>query len=178
MNAAYGLFVWLCIRPGIQEQGTECRKCGEWREYYKWCIYYWAKVLFKKWKKWTASSHKDSVFSCLLFLGTKISKICLRHEKNQPKKTCCFLLLRSVTFTEAVTEVFYLKAVLKHSAIFTGQQLCWGLFLIKYQTRSPATLLKKLQHGCFPVNIATFLIKRIWVGSTNSCSIKIFSEQV
>ena len=71
------------------------------------------------------------------------------------------MLLRSVTFTDAVTEVFYLKAVLKNSAIFTGQQLCWSLFLIKYQARNPATLLKRLQHRCFPVNIATFLIKRI-----------------
>ena len=39
------------------------------------------------------------------------------------------------------------KAVLKNFAIFTGKQLCWGLFLIKF-------MKKRLQHRCFPVKIA------------------------
>ena len=82
-------------------------------------------------------------------------------KKINQKKSMLLLATKKCYIYRSSYGVFYLKAVLKHSAIFTGQQLCWGLFLIKYQTRSPATLLKKLQHGCFPVNIATFLIKRI-----------------
>ena len=45
------------------------------------------------------------------------------------------------------TEVFYKKAVLKYFAIFTGKHLCWSLKFIKM----------RLQHRCFPVNIAKFL---------------------
>ena len=40
-------------------------------------------------------------------------------------------------------EVFYKKAVLKNSAIFTGKHLRWSLFLMKLQAFSPATLLKR-----------------------------------
>ena len=43
-------------------------------------------------------------------------------------------------------EVFYKKAVLKNFVIFTEKHLCWTLFLIK-----------RLQHGFFPVNIVKFL---------------------
>ena len=36
--------------------------------------------------------------------------------------------------------------------------LCWSLLFITLQAFRPATLLKKrLQHRCFPVNIAKFL---------------------
>ena len=42
------------------------------------------------------------------------------------------------------------KAALKNFSIFTGKQLHWRLFLIKF------TLLKKLQRWCFTVNITKF----------------------
>ena len=52
-------------------------------------------------------------------------------------------------------EVLYKNTVLKNLAIFTEKQLCWSLFLIK-----------RLKHGCFPVNIAkclrTPILKNIW----------------
>ena len=50
--------------------------------------------------------------------------------------------------------MFYIKrTVLKNFATFTGKHLCWNLKALR-----PATLLKKrLQHRCFPVNIAKFL---------------------
>ena len=41
------------------------------------------------------------------------------------------------------------NSVLKNSAIFTGKQLCWTLFLMKLQAFRPATVL--------PVNITKFL---------------------
>ena len=54
--------------------------------------------------------------------------------------------------------------VLKDFAIFTGKHLCWNLFLIKIQAWRPATLLKKrLQHRCFPVNVAKFLITATFI---------------
>ena len=39
--------------------------------------------------------------------------------------------------------VFYKKAVPKNFAIFTGKNLCWSFFLIKWQAFRPATLLKR-----------------------------------
>ena len=42
------------------------------------------------------------------------------------------------------------KAVLKNFAILTGYGLCWSLFLTTF-------IKERLQHRCFPVNIATFL---------------------
>ena len=54
---------------------------------------------------------------------------------------------------EAVSEVFYKKAALKNSPIFTRKHLCWSLFLIKLQAWSNF-IKKRLQHRCFPVNIA------------------------
>ena len=55
--------------------------------------------------------------------------------------------------------MFHKKAFLKKSAIFTGKQLCWCLFLIKFQACLKAcnVIKKRLQHKCFPVNIPKFL---------------------
>ena len=39
--------------------------------------------------------------------------------------------------------VFYKKGLLKSFAKFTGEHLCWSLFLIKLQVFRPANLLKR-----------------------------------
>ena len=49
---------------------------------------------------------------------------------------------------------FFKIGTLKDFTIFTRKPLCWSLILIK-----PATLLKRLQHRCFLVNIVKFLRK-------------------
>ena len=49
------------------------------------------------------------------------------------------------------------KPVLKNFAVFTGKHLCWSLFLINVAGLRLVTYLKRLQHRCFPVNIAKFL---------------------
>ena len=46
-------------------------------------------------------------------------------------------------FQKQPPEVFYKKAVLKSSAIFSGKHLCWSLFLIKLKVFRSATLLKR-----------------------------------
>ena len=56
------------------------------------------------------------------------------------------------------SQMFFKKDVLKNFSIFTGKHLCWSLLLNKWQVfRSAALLKKRLQHSCFPVNIAKFL---------------------
>ena len=63
------------------------------------------------------------------------------QEKNQKQKQ--------------PSEVFIENAALKNFGIFTEKHLCWSLFLIKMQACN--FIKRRLQHGCFPVNIAKFL---------------------
>ena len=48
------------------------------------------------------------------------------------------------------SQMFYKINALKNLAIFPGKHLCWRFFLKKF-------IKKRLQHRCFPVNIAKFL---------------------
>ena len=56
-------------------------------------------------------------------------------------------------------QAFCEKGVLRNLAVFPGKHLCWSLFLIKdYKGPQACNFIKKrLQHRCFPVNIAKFL---------------------
>ena len=56
------------------------------------------------------------------------------------------------------SQMFSKTGALKNFAVFTGKNLCWSHFLIKFQDWRPAFLFKKrLQHWCFSVNIVKFL---------------------
>ena len=52
--------------------------------------------------------------------------------------------------------MFYKIDALKNLAIFTGKHLCWRFFLINF-------IKKRLQHKCFPVNIAECLSTAFYV---------------
>ena len=69
----------------------------------------------------------------------------------QNQESYCNLVL--TRFGSSRSHMFFKIGVLRNFAIFTGKQLCWSLFLIKLQT----FIKKRLQHRCFPVNIAKFL---------------------
>ena len=57
------------------------------------------------------------------------------------------------------------KCVVKNLANFTGKHLCWSLFLIKPQTRRPATLLKRNSNtGVFLWNLQK-LLRIKWLAS-------------
>ena len=59
-------------------------------------------------------------------------------------------------FRSSRSQIFF-KYVLKTFAMFTGKHVCWSLFLIKFQVLKACNFIKKrLQHSCFPVNIAKF----------------------
>ena len=59
---------------------------------------------------------------------------------------------QSMSQSMELLEVFYKKVVVKNFAIFTGKHLRWSHFLIKRLH----FIKKRLQHRCFPVNIAKF----------------------
>ena len=63
-----------------------------------------------------------------------------------------------VKFTEATTGgVLYKKLFLKILQYSQEKNCAWVSFLIKLYALSPVTLLKRLQHRRFPVNIVKFL---------------------
>ena len=72
--------------------------------------------------------------------------------------------------TEAATEVFYVKGVLRNFTKFTGKHLCQSLFFNKVAGLRPATLLKKrLWHRCFPVNFVKFLRTPFLQNTSGGC---------
>ena len=64
-----------------------------------------------------------------------------------------YLVLKNLC-RRSCPEMFYKIGVLKNFSKFTEKQLRLSLFFIK---RSVILLKKRLQHRCFPVNIAKFL---------------------
>ena len=58
-------------------------------------------------------------------------------------------------------EVLCKKGGLKHFANFTGKNLCWSLFLIKFTKRKKLFIKNRLQHRCFSAIFGTFLRKPI-----------------
>ena len=55
-------------------------------------------------------------------------------------------------------QVFYKKVALKKFAIFTGTHLYWSPIFNKNADLLSSNLIKKrIQHSCFPLNIAKFL---------------------
>ena len=54
------------------------------------------------------------------------------------------------------------EAVLKIFVILSGKYLCWSLPLIDLQLQDLQFIKKRLQQGCFLVNIAKFLRKLIF----------------
>ena len=71
-------------------------------------------------------------------------KLVKSYKSFRVKPPLEILRTSSKLFLEADTGVVPQKVFFKHFKIFTGKQLCWGLFLTKLQAISPETLLK---HG-------------------------------
>ena len=88
------------------------------------------------------------VFSTLMLL--QHGKLCKLQQQ----------ILRGISRSSR-PEMFFEKAVFKTYAKFTGKHQSRRLFLIKLQAwienGRPATLLKRLQCRCFPVDFAKFL---------------------
>ena len=82
----------------------------------------------------------------------------------------CYLLMWENVQT--AVQMFSKTGVLKNFKIFTGKNLCWSLFLIKFQDWRPTFLFKKrLQRRCFSVNIAKFLRTAFLL---KTCSLYLF----
>ena len=102
-------------------------------------------------KKCFFQTYKTAIFNFF----EKLFYCCECRPQNINKNTCGFIFL--LWNQKQPPEVFYKKALLKNFAIFTGKYLCWSLFLIKLLAFRAATIKKRLQHKCLPVNIAKYL---------------------
>ena len=61
------------------------------------------------------------------------------------------------------------KGVLKNFANFTAKHLCWSIFLIKRRLQACNFVKKRLQHWCFPVKFAKFLITSVLKNISGGC---------
>ena len=68
-------------------------------------------------------------------------------------------MCKTVYLQKQPPDVFYKKAVLKDSAIFTAKQLCWSLFNNAAGLQPFNFIEKRLQRKSFPVNIAKRLLR-------------------
>ena len=83
-------------------------------------------------------------------------------SENVNQETCDLLPMWVVTTVVPVgqhsnrrSQMFYKINALKNLAIFTGKHLWWRLFLINF--------IKRLQHRCFPANIAKWLSAAFYI---------------
>ena len=81
-------------------------------------------------------------------------RILKTHRYNFSSKIFCKYLLLMWEYRSSRRRCSVKEGVLKDSANFTEKHLCWSLFLIKLQA---STLIKRLQHRCFPVKFEKFL---------------------
>ena len=80
---------------------------------------------------------------------------------------------KSFHFQEQPWKCSVKKSVLKNLANFTGEQLCWSLFLIKFHVFRPTTFLKR----SFPVKFVKFVKTPVrWGKYCNYLSLRVIND--
>ena len=69
---------------------------------------------------------------------------------------CYYCVVPVGKYSNSRSQKLYKINPLKNLAIFTGKRLCWRFFLINF-------INKRLQHRCFPVNIAKCLSTAFYI---------------
>ena len=105
-------------------------------------------------------------FACIFFGFSFVSMSSYKIEDSQ---NSIDLKLFNLSFLRG-SQMLLKIGVLKSLAVFTGKHQHWSLFMIKLQTLSSA---KRLQHSCFPVNIAKFLRTPFWQNTSGGCFCKM-----
>ena len=108
--------------------------------------------------KWSRASWKDKFFHLAKFLMFFFFGFVFEKMSSSIPMFLVMLFTHVGKRLNSRSQMFFKTGVLKSFAIFTEQNLCWSLFLIKFQHCRPAFSFKKrLQHRYFSVNIAKFL---------------------
>ena len=122
-------------------------------------------------------------FACLFFGFFLVSMSFYKTEDSQISIDLKFFYLTCLASAVSIlflkirssrSQIFLKIGVLKNFAVFTRKHQRWSLFLIKLQTGRSA---KRLQHRCFPVNIAQFLripfLQNILQNTSGGCFCKM-----
>ena len=108
----------------------------------------------------------------MFFLFCLFSSFCSEKISSSIPMLLVMLLANVGKRSNSRSQMFSKAGVLKNFIIFTGKNLCWSLFLIKFQDWRPTFLFKKrLQRRCFSVNIAKFLRTAFLL---KTCSLYLF----
>ena len=91
--------------------------------------------------EWSRASWKRKFFSATWVLEWFFLFCFSENDFFTSYVACYFICSSRKTFKQSFTDVLN-TGVRKYSAIFTGQRLCWSLFLIKFQDWRPAFLFK------------------------------------
>ena len=95
---------------------------------------------------------------------------CFVFEKISSSIPMLFVML--LKRSDSRSQMFSKTGFLKNFAKFTGKNLCWSLFLKKFQVWRTVFLFKKrLQRRCFSVNIAKFLRTAVLL---KTCSLYLY----
>ena len=107
-----------------------------------------AKYLGKNKKQHSKNTFVDFIFVIFRFLCFFVC-VCVC--------VFCFVCVFLLVYSEAAVEDFFKIDVNKNFTIFTRKHLCLSRFFDKVGDYRITTILKKrLQHSCFPLNIAKF----------------------
>ena len=107
----------------------------------------WSTV--EKEKNENIKNMKRQVF--FIYLNFRIAfLVCFWENFRFTSYVACYYCVARVGKYSNSCSMFYKIDALKNLAIFTGKHLCWRFFLIN-------SIKKRLQHRCFPVNIAECL---------------------
>ena len=100
-------------------------------------------------EKWKYEKHENARFF-FIYLSFRIVFLVCSWEKVWLASyvACYYCVAPAGKHSNSRSQMFY--AALQNLAIFTGKRLCWRFFLINF-------INKRLQHRCFPVNIAKCL---------------------
>ena len=70
------------------------------------------------------------------------------------------------TFSSSHWRCFVKQGALKNFSNFTGNDLCWSLFLINLKLWGPATLLKKTQTQVLSSEICKYFEEHLWMSTS------------
>ena len=135
--------------PGLAPHWLSCSEV-----YFTTIIFYYVgqtppDVQWRKREKLNYQEHEKTSFFRLPEFQNSFFSLLLRKLFTS-YMACYYLVIRVGKHSNSRSPMFYKTDALKNLAIFTGKHLCWRFFLIN-------SIKKRLQHRCFPVNIAECL---------------------
>ena len=91
----------------------------------------------------------EEIFTTRIFLNKDIA-----FKKFWYFPFLTFVVSGSRMYRSSRFQLFFKIGILKNFAIFTGRHFCWSLFNKVAGLQGCNIMIRRLQHRCFPLNIA------------------------